>query len=77
MAMQKNGWEWETTQEAVAVVQARSNSSELGQVSQNGEDEVNLRGTSEERQQDLATDWTKDINGFQLKMTEVANTGKF
>lgn len=55
--------EWETTQEPAAVVQARSNSSELGQVSQNGEDEVNLRGTSEGRQQDLATDWTKDING--------------
>lgn len=47
----------------VAVVQARSNSSELGQVSEKGEDEMNLIDTSEESQQDLETDWTKDIKG--------------
>lgn len=40
--VEENALEWETTQEAVALVQARENTSELGQGRENGEDEMNL-----------------------------------
>lgn len=38
---------------------------------------MDSRGTSEKDQQDLATDWTKNIKGWELKKTEVSSTRRF